>query len=71
MLSIIVEYYFCVGSTHKPVITPTLSAPRVQKCKKKFSWTPIIKPMSEILDIRRKCQIRLKFLQGAVYGKHA
>ena len=34
MLSIIVEYYFCVRSTHKPVITWSISAPPVHKSKK-------------------------------------
>ena len=35
MLSIIVHYYFWVQATHKPVITRSLTAPPIQKRKKK------------------------------------
>ena len=37
-LSIIVEYHFCIGSTHKPVITWYLWVPPVHKWKNNFSY---------------------------------
>ena len=61
MLSIIVEYYFCVGSTHKPVMTQTLSAQEI-------SHRHHYEMLSEILDICRKSQNLLKFLQGDPVG---
>ena len=50
MLSIIVEYYFCVRSTHKPVITWTLWAPPVQKWKKNILIDGHVKTPAEFFD---------------------
>ena len=52
MLSIIVQYYFCVQSTYKPVMTPTLSAQEIP-CRLHY------KKLSEILNIFHKCQKHL------------
>ena len=57
MLSIIVHYYFCAQSTHKPVITWSL-------WDQDFLHRLHYKIMSEIFHIFRKCPNRLNFLQG-------
>ena len=57
MLSLIVDYYFCAQSTHKPVITWSL-------WDHEFLNRLHYKMMSEIFDIFHKCPNRLNFLQG-------
>ena len=57
MLSIIVHYYFCTLSTHKPVITWSL-------WDQDFLHRLHYKMMSEIFHIFRKCPNRLNLLQG-------
>ena len=59
MVSIIVHYYFCAQSTHKPVITWSLWD---QDFLLRFHY----KVMSEIFHIFCKCLNRLNFLQPAV-----
>ena len=47
MLSIIVHYYFCVRSTHEPVITWSLWAPPVHKWKKNILIDDYVKIPAE------------------------